>query len=102
MSLAARITERLPGLLQATLALFLLFSFSPATAQGVDAELYTKGEKLFKGNCGSCHKPDKNLTGPALSGSKTRWEGQGEIHAWIKNSAAYLKTGNAYANKLFE
>ena len=102
MSLAARITERLPGLLQATLALFLLFSFSPATAQGADAELYTKGEKLFKGNCGSCHKPDKNLTGPALAGSTARWEGQGDIHAWIKNSAAYLKTGNAYANKLFE
>lgn len=102
MSLAARISERFPGLLQAIFALSLLFSWSVAHAQPADAELYAKGEKLFKGNCASCHKPDKNLTGPALAGSRARWEGQGDIYAWIKNSQAYLKTGNAYANKLFQ
>lgn len=101
MSLAARISERFPGLLHASLAVLLVLSFSNAHAQGFDEALYTKGEKLFKGNCGACHKPDKNLTGPALAGSRARWEGQGDIYAWIKNSSAYLKTGNAYANKLF-
>ena len=102
MSLAARISERFPGLLHATLALFLLLPWPAAQAQPADAELYAKGEKLFKGNCGSCHKPDKDLTGPALKGARARWEGQGDIYAWIKNSQAYLKTGNAYANKLYE
>lgn len=101
MSLAARISERFTGLFHLSLALFLSLSLSPAHAQ-VDQELYARGEKLFKGNCASCHKPDKNLTGPALAGSRARWEGQGDIYAWIKNSPAYLKTGNAYANKLFQ
>jgi len=102
MSLAARISERFPGLLHASLAFLFFFSISVAQAQPADAALYATGEKLFKGNCGSCHKPDKNLTGPALAGSRARWEGQGDIYAWIKNSQAYLKTGNAYANKLYQ
>jgi mono/diheme cytochrome c family protein len=101
MSLAARISERFPGLLHASLAVVLLFSLSVAHAQPADPALYASGEKLFKGNCGSCHKPDKNLTGPALKGARARWEGQGDIYAWIKNSSAYLKTGNPYATKLF-
>jgi mono/diheme cytochrome c family protein len=102
MSLAARISERLPGLLQASTAVLLFLCLAmPARSQAFDEALYSTGEKLFKGNCGSCHKPDKNLTGPAIAGSRARWEGQGDIYAWIKNSTAYLKTGNAYANKLF-
>ncbi|MFT3884240.1 MAG: c-type cytochrome [Flavobacteriales bacterium] len=77
-----------------------MLSFSTARAQE-DKALYSAGEKVFKGNCASCHKPDKDMTGPALKGAKARWEGQGDIHAWIKNSQAYLKTGNAHANELF-
>ena len=102
MSLAARISERFTGLLHVSLAFFLMCSAPLANAQSVDMDVYAKGEKLFKGNCGSCHKPDKDLTGPMLKGARGRWEGQGDIYAWIKNSAAYLKTGNAYANALFE
>jgi mono/diheme cytochrome c family protein len=64
--------------------------------------LYSAGEKVFKGNCASCHKPDKDMTGPALKGAKARWEGKGDIHAWIKNSQGYLKSsGNPYATELF-
>jgi len=85
----------------ATLAfLFLVLSLG-AHAQGSDAAQYAAGEKLFKGNCASCHKPDKDLTGPAMAGARARWEGKGDIHAWVKNSSAYLKTGNPYANELF-
>ena len=101
MPLVARISERSTGLLYATLALFLSLSFTAVRAQPADAALYATGEKLFKGNCGSCHKPDKDLTGPALKGARARWEGKGDIYAWIKNSTDYLKTGNAYANDLF-
>lgn len=32
---------------------------------GTDVDL-RRGEKLFKGECASCHKPDKDMTGPAL------------------------------------
>ena len=32
-------------------------------------EINIRGEALFKANCASCHKPDKDFTGPALKGS---------------------------------
>lgn len=101
MPLVARISERSTGLLHASLtALFFLFA-ALSQAQPADQALYDQGAKLFKGNCGSCHKPDKDLTGPALKGARARWEGKGDIYAWIKNSSAYLKTGNPYATDLF-
>ncbi|MCB0764524.1 MAG: cytochrome c3 family protein [Flavobacteriales bacterium] len=101
MPLVARISERSTGLLYATLALFLTLSFSSAQAQPADAALYATGEKVFKGNCASCHKPDKDMTGPALKGATARWEGKGDIHAWVKNSQAVIKSGNSYAVELF-
>jgi mono/diheme cytochrome c family protein len=101
MPLVARISKRSTGLLHAAFALILTLAFATAQAQPADQALYDKGEKLFKGNCGSCHKPDKDLTGPALKGARARWEGKGDIYAWVKNSTDYLKTGNAYANDLF-
>lgn len=102
MPLPACISRRSKGSIRTALALLLSLSFSAAHAQPADAALYAQGEKLFKGNCASCHKVDAKMTGPALQGARARWEGQGDIYAWIKNSAAYLKTGNAYATKLFE
>lgn len=101
MSLVARITERSPGLFFASL-LFLLLSIPfNAIAQPADAALYAQGEKLFKGNCGACHKPDKDMTGPMLKGARARWEGKGDIYAWVKNSQDVVKSGNAYAVELF-
>ncbi|HMZ45483.1 MAG TPA: c-type cytochrome [Chitinophagaceae bacterium] len=60
------------------------------------------GKALFNANCASCHKLDKDLTGPALMGVEERWGGSREklIH-WVKNSAAFLKTGDKHANELF-
>ena len=74
---------------------------TPANAQ-VDEALYGQGEKIFKGYCAACHKPDKDMTGPAVQGAKERWDGEGDIYAWIQNSGAYLKTGNSYAQGVFE
>ena len=102
MSLVARISERFTGLFHVSLALFLFAFQAPVQAQPADMELYKQGEKLFKQNCASCHRPDRNMTGPALQGARARWEGQGDIYAWTRNSQAYLRTGNAYANRLFE
>lgn len=70
-------------------------------AQPADAALYATGEKVFKGNCASCHKPDKDMTGPALKDARARWEGKGDIYAWVRNSTDVIKSGNAYANELF-
>lgn len=101
MPLPSRISKSFNGLLHASLAILLLVTSSSLFAQG-DKATYAAGEKLFKANCASCHKPDKDLTGPALKGAKARWEGKGDIHAWVKNSQGYLKSsGNAYAAELF-
>jgi mono/diheme cytochrome c family protein len=60
------------------------------------------GKSLFNTNCASCHKMDQNLAGPALEGVEERWGGdRKKLTAWIKNSSAYLKTGDKYANDLY-
>ena len=46
------------------------------------------GEALFKANCASCHKPDKDFTGPGLKGWKDREPSDGWIYKWIANPAA--------------
>ncbi len=46
---------------------------------------------------------DRKLTGPALMGAYDRWGGdRKKLTAWIKNSAAFLKTGDKYANDLYK
>ncbi len=45
------------------------------------------GEALFKANCASCHKIDKEFTGPALKGWKDR-QPEGWIYKWMANPAA--------------
>ena len=59
------------------------------------------GKTLFNTNCASCHQVHKNSTGPALAGVEGRWETKEKLYSWIRNSAAFLKTGDAYANKLY-
>jgi mono/diheme cytochrome c family protein len=60
------------------------------------------GKALFSQNCASCHAVHKQLTGPALAGVEDRWGGdKTKLHAWIHNSSAFLKTGDAYANDLY-
>ncbi|MFN5370828.1 MAG: c-type cytochrome, partial [Bacteroidia bacterium] len=79
--------------------MFLAFSIKPAAINAQDAA------KLFKANCASCHKPtDQKLVGPGLKGVRARgnWADDAKLIAWVKNSVAYLATGDAYANKLFE
>ena len=59
------------------------------------------GKTLFQTNCASCHAVNKKLTGPALAGVEDRWPDKTKLHSWIRNSAAFLKTGDAYANNLY-
>jgi cytochrome c551/c552 len=79
------------------LTLFFVIFLSPGQLFSQD------GAKLFKGNCASCHKPtDQKLVGPGLKGIRSRWPDEAKLISWIKNSTEFLKTGDAYANKLFE
>ncbi len=81
-----------------SLFLSLVLLFSVATTFEVVAQ---DGKALFSQNCASCHAVNKKLTGPALAGVEDRWPDKTKLHAWIKNSAAFLKTGDAYANNLY-
>ncbi|MEJ6792235.1 MAG: c-type cytochrome [Lacinutrix sp.] len=82
---------------------FLLTLSTTLSAQEVDA---VNGKALFNANCASCHKLDKKMTGPALRNVEQRLadtEGLDRewLYAWIRNSAGLIKSGDAYANKIY-
>lgn len=58
------------------------------------------GEGLFKANCASCHKPDKDFTGPALKGWKERVPKGDWIYKWIANSTELRET-DPYGKEIF-
>ncbi|MGF2411300.1 c-type cytochrome [Ferruginibacter sp.] len=58
------------------------------------------GEALFKANCSSCHKPDKDFTGPALQGWKSR-QPDGWLYKWIAGPQKVIDSGDPYAKELF-
>jgi cytochrome c551/c552 len=65
------------------------------------------GKSLFNTNCAACHKLDKDMTGPKLRDIEARLaDEQGLdrewLSAWIRNSSALIKSGDAYANKVFK
>jgi mono/diheme cytochrome c family protein len=62
------------------------------------------GEKLFKSNCGACHRvDDKALTGPGLAGVHDRVPQPADewLLKWVKNSTAVIESGDAYAVALY-
>jgi mono/diheme cytochrome c family protein len=82
---------------------FLLTISTSLTAQEGDP---AKGKTLFNTNCASCHQMDKKMTGPALRNVEARLaEEQGLdrewLNKWIRNSAGLVKSGDAYANQIY-
>lgn len=74
-------------------AVFALFG-NPLSAQ----EDAAKGKELFKANCASCHKVDKESTGPMLQGAKQRWADAGEadlIYDWVRDNGALRNSGKS-------
>jgi mono/diheme cytochrome c family protein len=63
--------------------------------------LAADGEALFKANCASCHKPDKDFTGPALKGARDREPSKTWVYEWVKNSANVIEKGDKYAKDLY-
>ncbi|MEN3323491.1 cytochrome c3 family protein [Mariniflexile soesokkakense] len=89
------------NILRISLVLLLAFTTS-LSAQGDPA----KGKSLFNANCAACHQLDKKMTGPALRNVEARLadeQGLGKdwIYAWVKNSPGVIKSGDAYANKVY-
>jgi mono/diheme cytochrome c family protein len=60
------------------------------------------GAKLYKQNCAVCHAlTDQKLTGPGLAGVFDRVPKGDWINRWILNNEKLIKSGDAYANKIF-
>jgi mono/diheme cytochrome c family protein len=90
------------SLLRFSLIILLAFSTSLSAQEGDPV----KGKSLFNANCAACHQLDKKMTGPALRNVEQRLaddEGLDRewISAWIRNSAGVIKSGDAYANKIY-
>ncbi len=61
--------------------------------------LAADGEALFKANCASCHKIDKDFTGPALKGARDREPSKTWVYEWVRKPNAFLDT-DPYAKAL--
>ncbi len=88
-------------LLTLSLTISSLFAQAPeATSGGADPAVVAKGKELFEGNCTACHAVHKVKVGPALKDIKKRrditW-----IKGFVRNSQSVIKSGDAYANKLY-
>lgn len=59
-----------------------------------------QGKALFKANCASCHKPDKDFTGPTLAGATSRYSREW-LYRFIRNPAAMVET-DPIAKALFK
>lgn len=92
-----------------SLVVFLLFSisiFAQDEAAAPSSGDPVKGKALFNQNCAACHSLNRKMTGPALANVESRLsEDEGLdrewIYTWIKNSSGMIKSGDAYANKVF-
>ena len=86
------------------LGFILLLTFSTTIlAQEGDP---VNGKSLFNSQCAACHKLDKKMTGPALRNVEARlYEDEGLdrewLNKWIRNSSALIKSGDTYANKIW-
>jgi cytochrome c551/c552 len=70
---------------------------------GHSVQAQPDGAKLFKANCAACHKPDKDLVGPALQGVTGRWEGnEAMLYQWIKNPQKALDSGDPQVRAIWD
>lgn len=77
----------------------IIFNFSGVFAQAS----VEQGEKIFKQNCTSCHSMGATkVVGPGLKGVMGRVPSEEWLSSWIKNNTALIKSGDAYAKKIYE
>ena len=85
--------------LSALFAVFI-FLFSASTLHAFEGDS-KNGNKLFKSNCASCHKLDKKLVGPALTGVTDKYSEEW-LTKWIRNNAELRASGDEDAIAIFE
>ncbi|TXE06726.1 c-type cytochrome [Gelidibacter salicanalis] len=90
------------NLLQLGFLILLTFSTSLHAQDGDPA----KGKTLYNSNCAACHKLDGPSTGPALRNIEQRLADEQGLDrawltAWIHNSAGLIKSGDPYANQIY-
>jgi mono/diheme cytochrome c family protein len=73
---------------------------SPQTSIALSSKAQ-QGKTLFMSNCASCHKLNKNMTGPGLVGFTERepWIIRQNVYDWIRNPSAFLEK-EAYTREL--
>jgi mono/diheme cytochrome c family protein len=91
------------NILRLGLIVLLAFTSSISAQEGDPA----KGKSIFNANCAACHQLDKKMTGPALRNVEQRLADEQGLDRkwlteWIHNSAGLIKSGDAYANKIYE
>ncbi|PIF00864.1 MAG: cytochrome C [Maribacter sp.] len=100
--------NQISRVLGVSLVFFLFFSVSVFAQDGAAASGDpAKGKTLFNQNCAACHSLNRKMTGPALADVESRLgndEGLDRewIYAWVKNSSGLIKSGDNYANKVFD
>ena len=85
--------------LSALFAVFI-FLFPASTLHAFEGDA-KNGKKLFKSNCASCHKLDKKLVGPALTGVTDKYSEEW-LTKWIRNNAELRASGDEDAIAIFE
>jgi len=76
-------------------AFLVLFALASST-NNIFAQ---NGEALFKANCASCHKVDKDFTGPMLKGARDREPNKDWAYQWVNNAPTMVET-DPYAKGL--
>lgn len=77
----------------------LIMSLSIFTVFSVDAQ---DGKALFTAKCAACHTIGTNrLVGPGLAGINEK-RSREWLLSWVKDSQAFIKTGDKDANAIFE
>jgi cytochrome c553 len=80
---------------KATTGVFFLFLFLS------NNDLFAQdGQTIYKTYCASCHKPDKDFTGPALKGAREREPSKDWVYKWVPSTTTMVRT-DPYAMQLF-
>lgn len=74
-------------------------SSSPATTVSLESP-DINGKALFEAQCSSCHKPDVDMTGPALKGVSARWKDRKLLYEFVRNPTNVIQR-DPYAAELY-
>ncbi len=76
-------------------------SREPAAQKDFDHSITSHGKALFQRRCQSCHYVNKDMSGPALKGVRSRWSDSTLLYAFIRNSDSVIQV-NPYAKSLWQ